>query len=59
MHYSCLGNPVDRGAWGLQSIGSQSIRYYLAIRQEQQQITKPDKGIMGIPVCSQAGQECG
>ena len=22
--YSCLGNPTDRGAWGLQSMGSQS-----------------------------------
>ena len=21
--YSCLGNPMDRGAWGLQSMGSQ------------------------------------
>ena len=27
LQYSCLGNPMDRGAWGgLQSIGSQRIR---------------------------------
>ena len=23
--YSCLENPVDRGAWGLQSVGSQRV----------------------------------
>ena len=22
LQYSCLGNPMDRGAWGLQSVGS-------------------------------------
>ena len=25
VQYSCLENPMDRGAWGLQSIGSQRI----------------------------------
>ena len=24
LQYSCLGNPMDRGVWGLQSTGSQS-----------------------------------
>ena len=24
LQYPCLENPVDRGAWGLQSMGSQS-----------------------------------
>ena len=23
--YSCLGNPIDRGAWGLQSLGSKEL----------------------------------
>ena len=25
LQYSCLGNPMDRGAWGLQSLGSQRV----------------------------------
>ena len=31
LQYSCLENPMDRGAWqatGLQSIGLQKIRHY-------------------------------
>ena len=27
LRYSCLGNPMDRGAWGLQSMGSQRVRH--------------------------------
>ena len=27
LHYSCLENPVDIGAWRLQCIGSQSVRH--------------------------------
>ena len=27
LHYSCLGNPMDRGAWWLNSMGSQRVRY--------------------------------
>ena len=27
LQYSCLGNPMDRGAGGLQSMGSQRVRY--------------------------------
>ena len=26
LQYSCLENPMDRGAWGLQSMGSQRVR---------------------------------
>ena len=25
IQYSCLGNPMDRGVWGLQSVGSQRV----------------------------------
>ena len=28
--YSCLENPIDRGAWGLPSTGSQTVRHDLA-----------------------------
>ena len=27
LQYSCLENPMDRGAWSLQSIGSQRVRH--------------------------------
>ena len=27
---SCLGNPTDRGAWGLLSMGSQKVRHYFS-----------------------------
>ena len=27
LQYSCLENPMDRGAWWLQSMGSQRVRY--------------------------------
>ena len=30
LEYSGLGNPVDRGAWGLQSMGSQRVGHDLA-----------------------------
>ena len=26
LQYSCLGNPMDRGAWGLQTMGLQRVR---------------------------------
>ena len=32
--YSCLGNPMDGGASGLQSIGLQRIAQDLAIKQQ-------------------------
>ena len=25
LQYSCVDNPVDRGAWGLHSVGSQAV----------------------------------
>ena len=42
--YSCLGNPVDRGAsWGIvggvQSLDLQRVRHNLATKQQQQQCT--------------------
>ena len=27
LQYSCLENPMDRGAWGLQTVGSQGVRH--------------------------------
>ena len=27
LHYSCLENSMDRGAWWLQSMGSQRVGY--------------------------------
>ena len=27
LQYSCLGDPIDRGACGLQSMGSQKVEY--------------------------------
>ena len=35
LQYSCLGNTMDRGAWGLQSMGSHKIRHGLETRQKQ------------------------
>ena len=35
LQYSCLGNPVDREAWQLESRGSQKrVRHNLAIKQQ-------------------------
>ena len=35
LQYSCLQNPMDRGAWGLQSTGSQRVRNNLVTKQQQ------------------------
>ena len=35
LQYSCLGNPMDRGAWGQQSMGSQRVVQDLATKQQQ------------------------
>ena len=43
LQYSCLGNPTDRGAWGLQSMGSQTVGHYLATKQ---QLKPEDKCIL-------------
>ena len=38
--YSCLGNPVDRGAWQVTVLwGSQSVGYNLATEQESSYLT--------------------
>ena len=37
LQYSCLGNPMDRVAWWLQSIGLQRSQHDLATKQQQQQ----------------------
>ena len=37
LQYSCLGNPMDRGAWQASPWGCKSVRYNLAIKQQQQQ----------------------
>ena len=39
LQYSCLGNPMNRGARELQSMGSQGVRHDLATNQQQQLIT--------------------
>ena len=35
LQYSCLGNPMNRGARELQSMGSQGVRHDLATNQQQ------------------------
>ena len=37
LQYSCLGNPLDRRASGLQSMGSQRVGHDLVTKQRQQQ----------------------
>ena len=32
---SCLGNPMDRGAWCVQSMGLQKARHNLATKQQR------------------------
>ena len=34
LQYSCLGNPMDRGASGLQSMGPRRVRHDLATKQQ-------------------------
>ena len=35
LQYSCLENPIDRGAWWLHSIGSQRVRHNYATKSQQ------------------------
>ena len=37
LRYSCLGNPIDRGAWQAKSMESQKVRHDLANKQSQKQ----------------------
>ena len=39
LQYSCLGNPMDSGACGLQSMGLQRVRNDLATRQHLLHLT--------------------
>ena len=34
LQYSCLENSMDRGAWGLQSMGSQKVGHSLVTKQQ-------------------------
>ena len=34
LQYSCLGNPMDRGAWKATVMGSQRVRYDLVTKQQ-------------------------
>ena len=35
LHYPCLGNPMDRGDWRLQSMGSKRVRDDSATKQQK------------------------
>ena len=35
LQYSCLGNPMGRRPWQLQSMGSQRVRHNLVTKQQQ------------------------
>ena len=37
LQYSCLGNPMDRGAWWATVYGSQRVGHNLVTEQQQQQ----------------------
>ena len=37
LQYSCLKNPMDRGAWGVTAHGSQRVRHDWVTKQQQQQ----------------------
>ena len=39
LQYSCLGNPMDRGACWLQSMGSQRVRHDLVTEQQHQKLS--------------------
>ena len=37
LQYPCLGNPINRGTWGVQSIGLQRLGHNLATQKQQNQ----------------------
>jgi len=49
LQYFCLGNPMDRGAWGLQSLGFQTVGYNLVTKQQQEKAE--DYSILSNSVC--------
>jgi len=38
LQYSCLGNPMDRGAWWATVYGVARVRHNLVTKQQRQQI---------------------
>ena len=36
LHYSCIGNPMDRGAWGATVHGITRVGHDLVTKQQQQ-----------------------
>ena len=44
LKYSGLGNPIDKAALWVQSIGSQTVRHDLATKQQGQQQDSKDNG---------------
>ena len=44
LQYSCLENPMDRTAWGLQSMGLQRVRHDLVTKQQTTNGPYKDKG---------------
>ena len=45
LQYSCLGNPMDRGAWA-ESMGCQRVGPHLATKQQQTNFSLQKKGEM-------------
>ena len=45
LKYSCLGNPMDRGAWKATAHGTTRVRYDLVTKQLQQQILNEGNSI--------------
>ena len=43
LQYSCMGNPMDRGAWQVQSMRSQRVRHDIVTKQQQEKIWKKKK----------------
>ena len=48
LHYSCLGNPMDRGAFWLQSMGSQRVGHSLATKKQQSSLCAALSGVLDI-----------
>ena len=41
LHYTCLGNPTDRGAWRVQSMGSKRVEHDSGTKQQKQALGLP------------------
>ena len=42
LQYSCLGNPMDRGAWQAIVPGVTRVRHDLATKQQEEKISRKD-----------------